>query len=293
MKTALKIGFHEATQHWKAILLQSKLLIGTFILITLLESLVLFEASQLLRWLDFNDNYYRSGSLIGVNLLDSSNTKGSLGNYLLDLTNNFFFELSILNTFFLGVYYHHTGFPTSDTPSRATIDNVLDEPIENKQASFSQVMTYTEKDSKIHYFRILIVFIVLGFVGDMFGRMVYDISIVIGYTYYWLFRLLPYFLLLLLYLKWLNMPFNQLWQQNHKWVLILVFMICVPTIGSYVFGMIYSALSIFSYISSVLISETDNLMRFLSSIIYIVLLVPFLSVFYSQTLIYLKNEQEA
>lgn len=293
MKTALKIGFSMATQHWRGLFFQTRFFILTFVLLTLLESFVLFEANQLLRWLDFNATYYRSGSIVGVNFFDFSNVEGSLGNYLLDLTNNFFFELIILNTFFLGVYYHYVGFPTNDTPNKNTaVDNVLDVPIENKPISLDHVLSHIEKESRVHYFKLLVVFFILQFVGNMIGRVVYDIAIIVGYSYYWLFHLLPYVLLLLLYLKWLNIPFGQFWKRKNKWFAILVLTVCVPAIGSYIFSMVFSILTILSYSFSTII-ELDNLMRFLGNVIYIVLLIPFLSIFYSQTLIHLKDEQEA
>lgn len=290
MKTALKIGFSTTTQHWKSTLQQSKFLIFTLILATLLESSLFHELSQILGWLNLNADYYDLRSIVDINLLDLSDNQGSLGDYLSGLSSSFFYELIILNSFFLGVYYHHRGFWLEDeTSSSGGMETILDTPIKNRQGSLSQVFQYIEKENRLYYFKILILLIFVQVIGGIIGRFLYETFIVVGYTYYWLFRLVPYLLLLLLYLKWLDIPFSKFWGNQYKWSAVVVFTILIPIIGSYIFSIIIAIPTILAYVLSSFI-EINNILYFLVNIVYFMLLVPFISIFYSQTLIYFKNE---
>lgn len=289
MKTALKIGFSITIEHWKSTLLYSRFLIFTFILITLLESFLLYEVSQILGSLSWS---YNSISIINVDLLNLSDDVNSLASYLYRLSRNSFHELILLNSFFLGVYYHYTGFPKHGENS-SNIDTVLDVPIEtNQRPSIGLVVQYVKKENRIYYFKMILLFIVVEIVGEVVGDLLYRILTVVGYAYYWLFRLVPYFLLLLLYLKWLDLPFSTFWKHKEKWLLVIVGGLFVPVLSSYILVLSNSILNIVSY-AFLSITEIGNLMHFFARIAYYMLLVPFISIFYSQTLIYFQNEQEA
>lgn len=293
MKTALKIGFSTATQHWKTTLLESKFLIFTFILATLIESALLHELIHLLSWVGLKSSYYGSTSIIYVDLLDFSDNGNSLGHYLSSLNQSYFYELIVLNSFFLGVYYHRAGFPkeeeNNDIPG---IDNILDVPMENRAHRLGQVMQYVEKENRRYYFKIVLLFLVLQIIGGLIGSFFYMLSNFTGYTYSLLFRFLPYLLLILLYLRWLGLSFDRFWGSKNKWLLIIIFAALVPYAGGYIFKMINATLSILAYAVSDMIGITEFL-RFFANVAYLMLLIPFISIFYSQTLIYFKDEQEA
>lgn len=296
MKTALKIGFSTTTQHWKSTLLQSKFLIFTFILAALLESFLLHEVSQIVDLMGLRNNYYDSRSILAVDLLDLSDKEGSLTSYLLTLTRSHFYDFVLLNSFFLGVYYHKVGFPNQEeTNSNPNLDAILDTPIEaNSKPTLSIVLQHTEKENRVYYFKILMLLIFLELLAGVVGNLLYSVLSILGYVYYWLLGLLPYSLLLLLYLNWLDIPFSKFWENQHKWLLIIVCGVLIPLFGGYLSGMIHSMLNVVGYaISGLGLIEMNNLLRFLGYIAYLMLVVPFISIFYSQTLIYFKNEEEA
>jgi hypothetical protein len=292
MKKALKIGFSTTTQYWKSTLIQSKFLIFTFILAALLESFILHEVSQVFALLGLNSSYYDPISILNVNFLDFSDEENSLATYLSRLIRSGFFEFTLLNSFFLGVYYHRVGFPKEKNINRTSMDTVLDTPIETRRPTLGFVLQHVEKESRTYYFKILILFIVLEVIGGIIGNSLYSVLVILGYTYYWLFQLLPYLLLLLLYLKWLDLPFSKFWESKDKWILVIVCGVFVPFMGSYISSMIHAVLNVLTYAVSGF-TEINNLMSFVGSITYFMLLVPFISIFYSQTLIYFKNEEEA
>lgn len=288
MKTALKIGFSTTTQHWKSTLLHSKYLIFTFVLLTLLESFFLHEICQLIGGIFGSSSYLRS--IINVDVFDFSGNKDSLLVYLLNLNRNFFYEFLVLNSFFLGVYYHHTGFPQQSS-SGPKIDNILDVPIEqNQRPTLGLVLQYIQKETRTYYFKIILLFIVIQFLGAIVGNLIFNILYFAGQIYELLFRLIPYLLLLLLYLKWLEIPFAKFWENKHKWLVIVICAILVPNIGLYIGECINSIIYV---VSNLFFGFGDTLLYFLSGIAYYMLLVPFISIFYSQTLIYFKNEEEA
>jgi len=289
MKTALKIGFSTTTKYWKSTLLHSKFLIFTFILITLLECFLLHEVGQAVGWLSLK---YNSISIFSVDVLDLSDNENSLASYLSNLSRHFFYGLLLLNSFFLGVYYHQAGFPEQGEIN-PRIDNVLDVPIgSNRRPTLGLVLKYVEKKNRIYYFKILLLFIVAQILGGMIGDVLYRIFTLAGHVYYWLFDLLPYLLLLLLYLKWLDIPFGEFGKNKHKWLIIIVCGVLVPTVGSYILNVIDSIVDIVTY-AFLSVTEVGTLLYFLGEIAYYMLLIPFISIFYSQTLIYFKNEQEA
>lgn len=289
MKTALKIGFSTTTQHWKSTLLHSRFLIFTFILITLLESFLLHEVSHLISLIIGGYGY--SMSILSVDVLDLSDSSSSLATYLSNLNGSCFYEFIILNSFFLGVYYHQTGFPEeAETSSNA--DNILDVPIEQRRPTLGLVLQYIEKENRVYYFKIILLFIVLQLLGGMVGNLLYEVFLFAGHIFYWFFGQLIYLLLLFLYLKWLDIPFVKIQENKDKWLLIIVCGLLLPNAGWYIWGMINSIGNIVTYLFSGF-SAIGTLSQFLGTIAYYMLLVPFISIFYSQTLIYFKNEQEA
>jgi hypothetical protein len=289
MKTALKIGFSTTTQYWKSTLLHSRFLIFTFILITLLESFLLYEVIRIVGFLSLD---YNSISIFSVDVLDLSDNANSLASYLSNLSRNFFYELLLLNSFFLGVYYHHAGFPEqSETQPR--IDTILDVPIDgNRRPTLGLVLQYIEKENRTYYFKIVLLFIVAQILGGMIGDVLYRIFTFAGHVYYWLFQLLPYLLLLLLYLKWLDIPFSKFRENKEKWLVVIICGILVPNMGWYLLSVINSIVNIVTYAFSSF-TEVGKLLRFFAMVACYMLMVPFISIFYSQTLIYFKNEQEA
>jgi hypothetical protein len=290
MKTALKIGFSTTTQYWKSTLLHSKFLIFTFILITLLESFLLHEGSQILSSLTRGSDYSRS--IINVDVLDFSNASGSLVSYLLTLSRSYLYEFIIINSFFLGVYYYHTGFYEQGKTS-PSLDNVLDVPINQTQRpTLDRVLQYINKETRIYYLKGILLFLVVQFFGGVVGNSLYDLFTFAGELFYSLFRLTPYLLLLFLYLKWLEIPFSEFWKNKDKWLLIIICGILVPSMGWYIWKIINSILDILTDAVSNFV-EVALLFQFLGEIAYYMLLIPFISIFYSQTLIYFKNEQEA
>lgn len=290
MKTALKIGFSTTTQHWKSTLLHSRFLIFTFILVTLLECLLWNELSELISWIIGRYNY--SNSIINVDVLDLSDNSNSLANYLSYASRNFFYEFIILNSFFLGVYYHHTGFPEQGDRSTSG-DNILDVPIEqSSRPTLGLVLKYIEKEDRTYYFKILFLFIVVQFFGGIVGNFFYNIFALVGSIYYLFFGLTTYLFLLLLYFNWLDIPFSKFNNSKDKWLLIIVCGLFFPNAGWFIWSLINSIGEIAAYTFSGF-SKIGAFVRFLGLIAYCMLLVPFLSIFYSQTLIYFKNEEEA
>lgn len=291
MKTALKIGFNKTTQHWKAALVESRSLIAKIILVTLLESFFLHECVLLLAF-DVN-NYYSFKSIVDVDILDFSDNENSVIIYLLGMTRSFFYELTILNSFFLGVYWHHTGLPKTGTRnSTPSMDNVLDVPIEHKQGRLTEVLQYIEKSVRIRYFQMVVLLIVIQIIGNLIGNFLYDVLILVGYTYYWILGMVPYLLLLLLYLKWLGLSFEQFWQANGKWIGIVVGAIVLPSIGRYVGRIIRTVLVVIIAVFAEVVN-INALLGFISILLYSFLWLTLIGIFYSQTLIYFKNEQEA
>jgi hypothetical protein len=291
MKTALKIGFSTTTQHWKSTLMQSKSLIFTFILFALFESFLLNEVIHLIGWTEINYGY--SKSIFSVDLLDFFDNDDSLASYLSSLSRSFFYEFLILNSFFLGVYYHHTGFPKQGETNSARLDNVLDVPMEeNGRATLSLVLQYVTKETRVYYFKIILLFIIAQFLGGIIGNYLYRIFTFAGQVYYLVFGQLIYFLLLLLYLKWLDLPFYKISENKYKWMLLVVGGLLLPNAGWYIWSALYSVVKIVTNLLSGF-GDIKLLLQFLTGIAYYMLLVPFISIFYSQTLIYFKHEQEA
>jgi len=292
MKIALKIGFNATVEYWQVTLLQSKKILLTFILLALVESFLLHEISLLFSSFGFTTNYYSASSIVNINLLSISDTPLSLSNYLLELSQDFFYEFIIFNSFILGVYYHNIGFSKDNDSTTITADDVLDVPIENRQPTISQALKYISKDVRVYYIKLVVLLIVIHLLGGIIGNLLYSVFNVFGYTWYWSMRMIPYLLLLFLYLKWLNIPLQKFWEIREKWLLIFVFAILIPVLGGYIVSMISAVVTSFSYFLSSII-EISNLLLFATTIIYVSLLIPFISIFYSQTLTYLNNETEA
>lgn len=292
MKIALKIGFNATVEYWQVTLLQSKKILLTFILLALVESFLLHEISLLFSSFGFTKNYYSASSIVDINLLSISDTSLSLSNYLLELSQDFFYEFIIFNSFILGVYYHNIGFSKDNNSTTITADDVLDVPIENRQPTISQALKYISQDVRVYYIKLVVLLIAIHLLGGIIGNLLYSVFNVFGYIWYWSMRMIPYLLLLLLYLKWLNIPLQKFWEIKEKWLLIFVFAILIPVLGGYIVSMISAVVTSFSYFLSSII-EISNLLLFATTIIYVSLLIPFISIFYSQTLTYLKNETEA
>lgn len=281
MKEALKIGFNTAIDHWLIILKTSFLFLILVGLVSFLESLLLHEIILFIKGA-FGISMYNSSTSLFTTSLDMMSIK----THYYEIPTK---TMMVLNSFWVGVYYAKVGFPKKESGT-PYIDEVLDLPFNNsKENSIVELIQGIGRKEWREYLLCVTVFVLIKVSGSYVGIFSWSFS----YLIYWLQDRVAFIMLVFLYWRWARVSTVEWFNKKDMLEMSLVFILLYPSlVNCTLWFVVESIISVVRFFRMEYMDVVAELVSILLNLIGHIILLPFVAIVYSQTLLNLTNESD-
>lgn len=288
MKQALLAGIYACIDDWLRFLKQSSGLFALLLTATFAQSILLHEILAALESVLPMRGFYMSMTAYWSG--DEMSTF-DWSNYLSYVVNSALFDLFIVNSFLLGVYYSTAKISKNDLQIAST--DLLDSPVEDNVVSLTSIFAVIEREEWVRYGLAIAWLFISWVVIEVLSANFYSLIGTSSYLFFFLKTRVPYLILIGLYWYWLKLPsWNRLPTVDR--IISGIFLLFIfPAVVYYFQVMLlngfYTALQIVG-IQNVWEHEIFGAVAFLILMLLDLICLPLIVLFYSKSLKTLAHE---
>ena len=288
MKQALLAGIYACIDDWLRFLKQSSGLFALVLTATFAQSVLLYEILAALESVLPMRGYYIS--LTSYWSGDEFSTF-QWSNYLSYVVNSAMFDLFIVNSFLLGVYYSSATISKNNLQIAST--DLLDSPVEDNVVSLASIFAVIEREEWIRYALSVAWLLIAWVMVEIISTHSYDFIGTSSYLFFFIKTRVPYLILIGLYWYWLKLPsWNNLPAVDRS-VLVIFLLFIFPAIVYYFQVMLLNG--VHTLLTTVGIQnmwehEIVGSIAFLILMLLDLICLPLIVLFYSKSLKTLAHE---